>query len=93
MSFTISPPPTLARSTHSVMSACERSWSIGMPATLVKRGSGTMSSPWPPRRSEEMSSIEQPSFMARNVRKRATSSAPAWPRMRFVGKPETFHAV
>ncbi|MEY4181626.1 MAG: hypothetical protein RLZZ217_252 [Planctomycetota bacterium] len=66
---------------------------MGMPCTLVKRGSGTMSSPCPPSSSAWMSSTLQPSSIARKVRKRATSSAPAWPRMRLVGKPLAFHAV
>ena len=34
MSCTISPPPTFARCTHLSMTSFERSWSIGMPATL-----------------------------------------------------------
>ena len=40
-----------------------------------------------------MSSIEQPSSIERNARKRATSRQPAWPSTRCVGKPEAFHAV
>jgi hypothetical protein len=36
---------------------------------------------------------EQPISHAMKVRKRATSSAPAWPMMRLVGKPVAFHAV
>ena len=52
-----------------------------------------MSSPCPPRRSADMSSTEHPSSMAMNARKRATSSAPAWPRMRCVGNFDAFQAV
>ena len=40
-----------------------------------------------------MSSTEQSSAMERNVLKRATSSAPAWPMIRCVSNPLAFHAV
>ena len=40
-----------------------------------------------------MSSIEQPSSIDRNARKRATSRQPAWPSTRCAGKPDAFHAV
>ncbi len=77
ISFTTSPPPALARSTHALMrSALSRSVT-GMPLTLVRRGSGTMSSPCPPSSRPWMSSTLTPSSHARKVLYRATSRAPA----------------
>ena len=40
-----------------------------------------------------MSSTEMPVSSAMNALNRAMSRQPAWPTMRLVGKPVTFHAV
>ena len=62
---------------------------IGMPATVVKRGSGTMLSPWPPRTKPCTSSTDTSNSLAIKVRKRAVSSTPAWPSTRFLGNALT----
>ena len=67
MSLTTSPPPALARSTQAwIFSGGSRSLT-GIPLTLVRRGSGTMSSPWPPSKRPWISSTLTPSSHARNV--------------------------
>ena len=66
---------------------------MGIPAMLVRRGIGTMSSPCPPSSSAFMSSTEKPVSIAMKALNRAMSRQPACPTIRFVGKPVAFHAV
>ena len=61
-----------------------------MPATVEKRGIGTMVSPWPPSTKAETSSTETFSSSARKWRKRALSSTPAMPTILSCGTPENF---
>ena len=56
-----------------------------MPATVEKRGSGTMVSPWPPSTKAETFSTETFSSIAMKVRMRAESSTPAMPMTRSRG--------
>ena len=58
---------------------------IGTPATVEKRGSGTIVSPWPPSTKHEMSAGDTFSSSAMNVRMRAESSTPAMPMTRSRG--------
>ena len=72
-------------------------WSIssvsGMPATLLRRTSGTMVSPWPPITTPVTFSTETFSSCAMKVRKRALSSTPAMPITRFLLNLETQKAA
>ena len=56
-----------------------------MPATVVKRGSGTIVSPWPPSTNDETFSTDTFSSIAMNVLMRAESSTPAMPITRSRG--------
>ena len=60
---------------------------MGIPATVEKRGRGTMVSPCPPRTKAWVFSTDTFSSMAMNARKRAESSTPAMPMTRFLGNP------
>jgi hypothetical protein len=61
---------------------------MGTPATVEKRGSGTMVSPCPPRTKAWTFSTDTPSSWAMKVRMRALSSTPAMPNTRCLGSPE-----
>jgi hypothetical protein len=56
-----------------------------MPATVEKRGSGTIVSPWPPSTNECTFSTDTLSSIATKVLMRAESSTPAMPMMRSRG--------
>ena len=60
-----------------------------MPATLLRRTTGTMVSPWPPMTTAVTFSTETFSSCAMKVRKRAESSTPAMPMTRFLANFDT----
>ena len=62
---------------------------MGTPATVEKRGSGTMVSPWPPSTKAWTFSTDTPSSRAMKVRMRALSRTPAIPKTRCLGRPDT----
>jgi hypothetical protein len=75
----ISAPPFAVRSQMAAIRSAGRSSVMGMPATVEKRGSGTMVSPCPPRTNAETFSTDTFNSMAMKVRIRAESSTPAMP--------------
>ena len=65
----------------------------GMPATVEKRGIGTIVSPWPPSTKAETSSTETFISSARKWRKRALSSTPAMPMTLLCGRPQNWRSA
>ena len=66
------------------------SWGIGIPATVERRGNGTIVSPWPPSTNAWTFSTDTFSSAAINARMRAESSTPAIPMTRSRGNPLSF---
>ena len=92
-SCTISPPPLAVRSTIDWIRSSETSLRSGTPPTVAAETTGTIWSPWPPSTSACTSRTLAPVSQAMNVRKRAVSRIPAWPKTRSFGKPETLLAT
>ena len=63
---------------------------MGIPATVERRGNGTIVSPWPPSTNAWTFSTDTFSSAAINARMRAESSTPAMPITRSRGKPLSF---
>ena len=59
----------------------------GIPATVERRGTGTIVSPCPPSTNAETSDDETPRSWAMKVRNRPLSRTPAMPMTRSRGKP------
>ena len=84
-SETISPPPLRVRSMIASTRSGGSSSVIGIPATVEYRGSGTISSPWPPSTKACVFSTLTFNSMAMKARMRALSKMPACPMIRSRG--------